>query len=472
MRDERRVARKRLRLRRLLDRALRHGLLVDPEERLPRLPVEQVEPTGLARLRDARPQLAVDVHVEQHDRAGRVVVPDVVVDFLEVPPVLAGLRVERDDRASEEVVAGPFGAVQVRGCVSGGEVQEPEVRIDRGRLPDGRAAVLPRVVVGRPRVVTDLARAGNRVEAPQLLPRRPVERRDPTADPIFTSGDAGVDPAVVVERRARDRVPVLPARDLRRPDDLAGLLVERDELAVELADVHLAVAERHASARPAAADGRDLLIQLRPVLPFRRASARVDGEHVVGPGDRVDHAVVGDRLGLSRVLAAGARLEMDVPDPLQLSDVRGADLVERRVAVVRDRAAVRDPVLRRRAGELGGREGGGDRRASLPAAGSARVTRGAIATSAARDDQRDDANGENTSDRLGSRAPAQAPGLPGRRAHRPPPSRVLESPGRVATRGPRVITASGRHDLPLAGVVGLLLASMHERPATARGAGG
>ena len=33
-------------------------------------------------------------------------------------------------------------------------------------------------------------------------------------------------------------------------------LIERDELAVELADEHLAVAERDAAARPAAADAR------------------------------------------------------------------------------------------------------------------------------------------------------------------------------------------------------------------------
>src|SRR5205085_2602452 len=83
-----------LRRRGLLEGALWDGLLADRDQRLARLAVEQVEPAGLAGLAD--PVRAVVV--EEHDGARRVVVPDVVVDLLEVPAVLAGLRVDRDDR--------------------------------------------------------------------------------------------------------------------------------------------------------------------------------------------------------------------------------------------------------------------------------------------------------------------------------------------------------------------------------------
>src|SRR5215218_3973483 len=52
VRDERLIARERLRLRRLLARVLRHGLLRNRDERLPRLAIQEVEPAGLAGLPD------------------------------------------------------------------------------------------------------------------------------------------------------------------------------------------------------------------------------------------------------------------------------------------------------------------------------------------------------------------------------------------------------------------------------------
>src|SRR3954454_23185131 len=48
---------------------------------------------------------------------------------------------------------------------------------------------------------------------------------------------------------------------------------------------------------------------------------------------------------------------MDVPEALQPGDVSGVDLDERRVALIRDRATVRDPVCSGQARELSGRKG-------------------------------------------------------------------------------------------------------------------
>ncbi len=255
--DEGRVARDRLRRRGLLALVLRHRLLLDRQQRLAGLAVEQVEPAGLARLGEALALLAVDLDVEQHDRARRVVVPDVVVHLLEVPAVLAGLRVERHDRRGEEVVALAPRAVQVGGGVAGREVDQPELRVDGRRLPHRRAPVRPRVVVLRPGVVPDLARPGDRVEHPHLVASLRVVGLDAPADRELAARDASDHHALVVEGRGRDRVALLPAADLGLPLHLAGHLVERHELPVELAEVDHPLAERDAAAEPAAADGVD-----------------------------------------------------------------------------------------------------------------------------------------------------------------------------------------------------------------------
>src|SRR5207302_4739538 len=113
--------------------------------------------------------------------------------------------------------------------------------------------------------------------------------------------------------RARDRIALLPGHDLRLPVDLAAALVERDELTVELAEVHPAVAECDAAARPAAADGGDVRVELGVVHPFRGARVRTDGEDVVGARDRVDDALVLEGLRLARILSGDARLQVDVP---------------------------------------------------------------------------------------------------------------------------------------------------------------
>ena len=110
---ERVTHRVRLGLGRVLTRLLRNGLVFDSDERLAVRPVEDVDPTRLARLRESMAQLTVDLHVEEHHRRGRVEVPDVVADLLEMPPVLARLRVDGDDRVREQVVALAGAAVEV-----------------------------------------------------------------------------------------------------------------------------------------------------------------------------------------------------------------------------------------------------------------------------------------------------------------------------------------------------------------------
>ena len=87
----------------------------------------------------------------------RVVVPQVVVDHLEVPHPLAGLDVERDDRVGEQVVAGAVAAV----VDAGGRRQR---HVDVAQLGVARDAAPRRQVAG----------VGVRLVAPGLAPNSPA----------------------------------------------------------------------------------------------------------------------------------------------------------------------------------------------------------------------------------------------------------------------------------------------------------
>ena len=129
--------------RRGLSRLLRHGPLLYADERFAVGAVEQVEPSGLAGLSEALALLAVDRKVKQHHGTRRVVVPQIVMDLLKVPAVLAGHRIDGNDRRGEEIVAGTNGAVEVRTRIARREVDQPERRVDGRRLPNSRAASAP-----------------------------------------------------------------------------------------------------------------------------------------------------------------------------------------------------------------------------------------------------------------------------------------------------------------------------------------
>ena len=77
------------------------------------------------------------------------------------------------------------------------------------------------------------------------------------------------------------------------------------------------------------------------ILPLSTETAKTSSL----PARDVDDAVLDERLALTRVLR-GHRdaVQVGAPDALELRDVGGVDLVERRVALVGDRATVRRPV--------------------------------------------------------------------------------------------------------------------------------
>src|SRR6185437_4583847 len=90
---------------RCLPRLLLDWLLLDADQRLAVGAIQEIAPAGLAALIDALTRLSVELRVEQHDRTRGIVVPDVVMDFLEMPAVLAGLVVDRHNRRGEQIVS-------------------------------------------------------------------------------------------------------------------------------------------------------------------------------------------------------------------------------------------------------------------------------------------------------------------------------------------------------------------------------
>src|SRR5688572_14884446 len=326
LRDDGVAAREGLRRSSLLPRLLRDGLLVDADERLPCLAIEDVRPAGLPHFDDRLPRPATHVHIHQDDGVDCVVVPDVVMHLLKVPAILAGLELDGEHRRRVEVVAGAEGAVVVRRGVAGREVDETEIEIDGRRLPDCRTTVLPRIVVLRPRVVARLAGTGNRVEGPDQTTVFRIVGLEPAARAAIAAGKADENHSIHVEWRRCDRKILLPAFGLDRPRNFACRSIERDELAVEPADEHLLLADRHALVVPAAADRGDVGIELRFVLPEDLAAVERQREHVVGAGADIGDTFMDHWSGEAGVLRrrAGA-VEPRTPHTLQLRDVVAGD---------------------------------------------------------------------------------------------------------------------------------------------------
>ncbi len=360
LRNDRVADRERLCGRRIGARLLINRPVLDADQRLAVAAIEHVDPAGLAGLRDAFADDAVVDLIEQHHRARTVEVPDVVPHLLEMPRI-AAVEPQRHDRGAEQVVARPIGAVadRIGTGLAGAEIDEAEIGIDGGRLPDGGAALQIGLRAGgigivrrRPGVAAELARPGHGPEAPQLLAARRIERGELAAHAAISARDAGVDHAVVVERRAHDGVAVLPSADGRLPREIAGLGVERHEGAVELAEKHLAVGDRDAAVGPAAAHRGDVLVDARAMLPDERAGLGIERVDVVVAGREIHDAVLHDRRALHRIFGADARAEIDHPGGLEGLDVVAVDLGERGIARVAPVAADGEPLLAGRLAEI------------------------------------------------------------------------------------------------------------------------
>src|SRR5690606_39068514 len=133
--------------------------------------------------------LAVDL--DQRAGARHVDVPDVVMDGLEVPLVLTGAKIHRDQRVAEQVRARALASPIVGGRAADRQDNCAALEIHRrGEGPHVRAGTaLPAVA---PSLVERLAGLRHRLEFPQLAAGTHVEatRVAGNADRVLESGGA------------------------------------------------------------------------------------------------------------------------------------------------------------------------------------------------------------------------------------------------------------------------------------------
>ncbi len=172
--------------------------------------------------------------------------------------------------------------------------------------------------------------SGIGVEGPEQLAVVGVERLDEAADAVLAAVGADQHLAVDGDRRHRLRVAGFRVGDLRRPQHLAGLGVEREQLGVERSHVEPVAHDGDAAVVRAAAEGRDRT-HLVLVVPELLAGRGVERVQVVVRGRDVHDAVDDDRRRLHRLEHLGLELERRP----QLGDVGGVDLRRRVVPGLR-----------------------------------------------------------------------------------------------------------------------------------------
>ena len=194
--------------------------------------IDRVEEAVAVREHHDLARLAVDRQIAEHRHLRRVPVVDVVRGELVVPLQLAGVRVERDERRGEEVVAFAIGAVVVGARVAGAIEDEILLGIVGPGHPDRSSAAQVRVTL-RPGVAALFSRPGHGVEPPHLLAGLRVERFDETADAVLGAGDADDHLVLDDERRDRRRIPDLVVFERDVIHDAAGLHVEGEQVRVD-----------------------------------------------------------------------------------------------------------------------------------------------------------------------------------------------------------------------------------------------
>src|SRR5215813_15538102 len=154
-----------------------------------------------------------------------------------------------------------------------------------------------------PGLTAGLTRGRERIRPPEDLTTLGVQGSDTATDAKLATGDANIDRPIVVDRRAGNSVAILPLLDRGLPHHFTSLGIQGHDVGVELAEKHHPLAQRDAAVDPAAADGADLLIDARPVLPEELPGLGVDRKGVIIARDHVHDAVLDERRALVRVLA-------------------------------------------------------------------------------------------------------------------------------------------------------------------------
>ena len=166
--ERRRPGRKRLRRPGVLgrDERRRDRPLDDRPHGFASKAIQHIEEAVLVWLHDRLDAPAVDSQIAEDGRPDVVVLPQIVVNHLEVPDAPAGFRVERDQRVGVEVRPGTPSAVRRRRRRGERDVDISELLVSRHRVPGADVAGhLPRFVA--PRIGAEFACLRDHVKRPQ-----------------------------------------------------------------------------------------------------------------------------------------------------------------------------------------------------------------------------------------------------------------------------------------------------------------
>ena len=176
-----------------------------------------------------------------------------------MPEIFAGVRVKRDDRRQEQIVAlvlRPDFAIP-RAAVANTDIKLIKFRVIDNGIPDRTAAAKFNIFFAEPggtglgcddiiggRAVLDPALAGNGIEAPGLFAGGRVIGRDITANPIFRTAIADQHPALHDPRRTGDSIGFGLINGYHAPDRFAGLGINCDQPAIERPEKQFAIIGR------------------------------------------------------------------------------------------------------------------------------------------------------------------------------------------------------------------------------------
>ena len=308
-------------------------------------------------MQDDGADLAVNLHIRQHHRLRRGIVPAIARRFLIMPFHAARLAVQRDDGGEVKIGAacGRATADRIRTAIAHADIDGVELGIIIDRIPNRAAAAnvpaalripsLERVFQFRIflRPAFGVARHGE--EAPGLRPIAHAIGRHIAAHIIFRPGIADHHHIARHIGRAGDGVAtVMIDNGIDRPKRLAGLGVERIQLAIKRPDENLATRHSDAAIGLIAASGAiGLHVHLWLEGPKRFAGGSIQRIDPAQIAAGVHHPIDDD--GRRLLHAIGAKVI--APGQAQPADIAGLDIGQARKMAVMHIAAGESPVIAR-----------------------------------------------------------------------------------------------------------------------------
>ena len=243
---------------------------------------------------------------------------------LVVPLAPAGVRIEGDDRISEQVVEiAAHGSIDLRPGITDRPVEQVQRGVVRTRQPHRAATLFP--AVAGPGVVPEFAGSGHGIPAPQAAAGGRLVRVEEPAGAEFAAADADDHLVFDDQRRTGDRVAQHRVGDLDFPQRVSRADVQRQQRGIERADEQPLIEHGHS-----ATEGVDLVRILDLLLPHRSpqlpSGGSVERNGCAGLR-RVHDAVDDERRGFERRVAR----HRERPRGLQPLHVARIDLRQRRV---------------------------------------------------------------------------------------------------------------------------------------------